>query len=112
LKNDKTDRAKESRLMRHKQSNTPAPFVELDAGEYLLDILMEAGPSKSSPMGGAEALDWRDLQAYDSFSAGMMEHWEALLVIQMSAAFVRGLDEGKSPFSKSPLEREKKNDPQ
>jgi hypothetical protein len=106
LKGDKSKRPKESRLMRHNANNTPAPFVELDAGEYLLEILMEAGPVKSQPMGGVAALSWGDLRDYDHFLAGGMEQWEDLLLIQMSGAFSTGMTEGASPFSIPPADRE------
>jgi hypothetical protein len=92
--------------MRHKAAKTLAPFVELDAGEYLLSILMEAGPIKAGPMGGPSALDWGDLRNYDYFSAGGIEHWEAKLLIRMSEAFVSGMNEGESSFSIAPADRE------
>jgi hypothetical protein len=106
LKNDKAERPKESRLMRHHATKTPAPFVKLEAGEYLLGILMEVGPIKSAPMGGAVALDWGDLRDYDYFSMVKLEEDEARLLIQMSAAFVKGMNEGVSPFSIPPVDRD------
>jgi hypothetical protein len=106
LKNDKSERPKESRLMRYNKSKTPAPLVALEAGEYLLGILMEAGPIKSQPMGGVVALHWGDLRDYDHFLVDRMEHWEAKLLIQMSEAFVTGMNEGASPFSIAPADRE------
>jgi hypothetical protein len=92
--------------MRHNAAKTPAPFVELDAGEYLVDILMEAGPIKSAPMGGVLAIHWGDLRDYDHFALGGIEYWEAKLLIQMSEAFVAGMNEGSSPFSIPPADRE------
>ena len=104
-KNDKSDRPKESRLMRHNANKTPAPFVELDAGEYLIGLLMKAGPIKSAPMGGAQALDWGNLRDYDHFLTVKLGEEDAGLLVQMSEAFVTGMNEGASPFSMSPLER-------
>jgi hypothetical protein len=106
LKGDKSERPKESRLMRHNASKTPAPFVELDVGEYLLNMLMDAGPIKSAPMGGVLALHWGDLRDYDHFSVSEIEYWEAKLLIQMSEAFANGMSEGASPFSIPPADRE------
>jgi hypothetical protein len=106
LKGDTTNRPKESRLMRHNASQTPAPFVELVAGEYLLNMLMEAGPIKSAPMGGPIALSWGDLRDYDHFSISPIDHWEASLLIEMSVAFVSGMNEGVSPFSIPPADRD------
>jgi hypothetical protein len=92
--------------MRHKASKTPAPLVTLDAGEYLLDALMDAGPTKSAPMGGVQSLDWVDLAAYASLAMPDLEPWEASLLNKMSAAFVAGMNEGTSPFSIPPADRE------
>ena len=91
--------------MRHNANDTPPPFVELDAGEYLVKILMEAGPVKSAPMGGVQALDWVDIAAYASLAMDEFDPWEATLVREMSAAFVAGMNEGTSPFSIPPNER-------
>jgi hypothetical protein len=106
MKGDTSKRPKESRLMRHHASNTPAPFVELDAGGYLLEILMEAGPIKSQPMDGFAAISWGDLRDYDHFLSNGIEQWEAKILIQMSGAFVTGMNEGASPFSIPPADRE------
>lgn len=91
--------------MRHTANKTPAPFVELDAGEYLLNILIEAGPIKSAPMGGVQSLDWVDLAAYATLTASDFEPWESLLLRKMSDAFVLGMNEGASPFSIPPADR-------
>jgi hypothetical protein len=87
MKGDKSKRPTESRLMRHNAAKTPAPFVELDAGEYLLNLLMEAGPIKSLTMAD-------------------LEPWEATILRKMSEAFVTGMNEGASPFSIPPADRE------
>ena len=92
--------------MRHSANKTPAPIVELDAGEYLIDILMEAGPTKSGPMGDSMALDRGSLRDYDYFSVVKLDEIEARLLIQMSRAFVSGMNEGESPFSIAPADRE------
>jgi len=93
--------------MRHTANSTPAPFVELDAGEYLLNILIEAGPIKSGPMGGFQSLDWVDIAAYASLTMDTIEPWEASLIKKMSDAFVTGMNEGTSPFSIPPDQRKK-----
>jgi hypothetical protein len=105
LKGDKSERPRESRLMQYNARETPAPFVELDAGEYLLNTLMEVGAIKSAAMGGFLALDWVDLAAYASLTMADIEPWEAKLLRKMSEAFVSGLNEGASPFSIPPADR-------
>jgi hypothetical protein len=106
MKGDKSKRPTENRLMRHNAAKTPAPFVELDAGEYLLNLLMEAGPIKSQPMGGFQALDWVDFAAYASLTMADLEPWEATILRKMSEAFVTGMNEGASPFSIPPADRD------
>jgi len=90
--------------MKHKKSKTPAPFVELEAGNYLLEMLMEAGPFGSGDMGN-RALTWPDITAYLTGYPCEVEHYERALLIKMSAAFVAGMDEGTSPFSIPPADR-------
>ena len=84
--------------------------MDVEAGAYLLHMLMEAGPVKSAPMGGAMALDWVDLQAYISMTVGDVDGWEASLLRRMSQAYATGLQEGSSPFSIPPIEREMKDE--
>ena len=84
--------------------------MDVEAGAYLLHMLMEAGPVKSAPMGGAMALDWVDLQAYISMTVGDVDGWEASLLRRMSQAYAVGLQEGASPFSIAPAEREIKDE--
>lgn len=105
-KNDTSERPKESRLMQHRKNDTSAPFIQVSAGGYLLDMLMEAGPAKPSDMGGFRALDWVDVTAYLTNYPCNVEHYERALIIKMSDAFVAGMGEGANPFSIAPNERE------
>lgn len=91
--------------MRHEATKTPPPFVEISVGGYMLDLLMEAGPVKSMPMGGFQALDWVDISAFASLTMDHIEIWEAKLLREMSDAFAVGLSEGTSAFSKAPADR-------
>jgi hypothetical protein len=81
----------------------------LEAGEYLIDMLMEAGPIKPGGMGGSVPLDWLDVQAYASLMCDDIADWEALLLVRMSQAFALGLSEGTNPFSIPPIDREDNN---
>jgi len=105
LKNDKSERPQESRAKQYRDAGKPAPYVELDAGGIFLEILMEAGPVKTSPMGGYMALDWVDLASYAALTLERVEPWEASLLRRMSQAYAAGLEEGKSPFSIAPADR-------
>lgn len=93
--------------MQYRAAKVAPPFVDVDEGAYFLHMLMEAGPVKSAPMGGAEALDWVDLHAYLSLAVGEVEGWEATLLRRMSQAYADGLSEGANPFSIAPVDRNK-----
>ena len=94
--------------MRYRATKVPAPFVQVDEGAVFLEILMEAGPVKSAPMGGFAALDWVDIAAYVELTMDRFEPWEASLLRRMSQAYAAGLTEGADPFSISPVERKEK----
>ncbi|PHR93487.1 MAG: hypothetical protein COA78_32820 [Blastopirellula sp.] len=81
------------------------PFVEVRAGGYLSDALFEAGPVKSDPMGGLGALEWVDIAAYVSLTGAISEPWEVQALRRMSAAYLRGMNEGRDPFSIAPVDR-------
>jgi len=93
--------------MRCEAAGKPAPFVEIEAGEYFLEMLMEAGPVKSGTMGGSEGLDWVDLTAYFAGYDFEVEHEDRVLLRKMSQAFANGLSEGTNPFSIAPVDRVK-----
>ena len=80
-------------------------MVQLEAGEYLLEMLMDAGPVKPMPMGGVGSLDWADLFPYFNLTYPEVEGWEARWIIAMSEAFAKGMSEGKSLASKAPMDR-------
>ena len=81
-------------------------MVEIEAGEYLLETMMTLGPVKPAPMGGVLALDWPDVIPYMTRYYPESEEWEARWIIGMSEAFAVGMDEGKSIFSKAPMDRQ------
>tara|TARA_R110000744_G_scaffold151628_4_gene265198 strand:+ start:4918 stop:5178 length:261 start_codon:yes stop_codon:yes gene_type:complete len=86
-------------------------MVQLDAGEYLLEMLMDAGPVKQMAMGGVGALGWGDLLPYFNLTYPEVEGWEARWIIGMSEAFAKGMDEGKSLASKAPMDRQQEATP-
>ena len=101
-------RTNETRAEKYRGAGKEPPFLDVGAGVYLLHMLMEAGPVKSAPVGGAVALDWVDLHAYISLTVGSVEDWEASLLRRMSLAYANGLQEGANPFSIAPADREMK----
>ena len=92
--------------MQFSDAGLPIPYLEIETGEYLLEMLYEAGPVKALPMGGIDALSWVDLYPYVTLMTDGIEPWEARQIIAMSKAFALGLDEGKNIFSIAPVDRE------
>lgn len=92
--------------MQYKDAGKPAPQVEIEAGGYLLEMLHEIGPIKAMPMGGVDAITWGDLYPYIRLTQGVIDEWEARLLIDMAKAFAAGFNEGKSPFSIAPMDRD------
>ena len=95
-----------SRAKQYQDAGHPPPFVPVQACGYLMDALIEAGPVKSDGMGNRVPLDWVDIKAYTDLTGAVTEPWEAAILRRMSAAFAQGMQEGKSPFSIPPTDRE------
>lgn len=83
------------------EGRTPKP-VEISAGQYLLEALFEAGPSKPGAMGGELPLEWLDVWAYMQATQAVSEPWEARALVQMSSAYVYEKAAGASVFSIEP----------
>jgi hypothetical protein len=92
--------------MQYADAGLPIPYLEIDVGGYLLEMLYEAGPVKALPMGGVDAITWSDLYPYIQLATDGVEVWEARQIIDMSKAFAQGLNEGKNIFSIAPIDRE------
>jgi hypothetical protein len=73
----------------------------------LLDDFRAVGRVKIHPMGGFAPLEWVDLAAYASLTSSQFEQWEALTLIDMSKAYLSGLNEGENPLGIMPSERKK-----
>lgn len=80
----------------------PLASVSIEAGEYLLDALISAGPCTWGPMGDAMPLSWLDLWAFGQATRAVSEPWEFETLHEMSRAFVSGLALGKSQFADPP----------
>jgi hypothetical protein len=81
------------------------PLVTLKAGQYLLDALMEAGPSKQDAMGGEGPLGWIDVWAYGQATQAIAEPWEFEALSRMSRAYVEGKIKGTHPLGIAPMDQ-------
>ena len=79
-------------------------MVEISAGEYLLDVMQQLGPIRSTGMGLA-APDWQEITAFASAFKLHMEPWEYRLIRKMCGAYLREFNAGKEPLSMPPIER-------
>lgn len=79
---------------------------DLEAGEYLLETLFEAGPTRVSGE-GEMPLDWASLWAYAQATGALAEPWEFRAVMAMSRAYLSAKHEGKNALCKAPVERER-----
>lgn len=85
----------------------PPPLVDLPAGQYLLDALLQAGPSKIAAMGGEGPLAWLDLWAYAQATQAVSEPWEFEALSRMSRAYVEGRQTGANPFGIAPVDQDR-----
>ncbi|MFP4239515.1 MAG: hypothetical protein ACLFRZ_09435, partial [Rhodosalinus sp.] len=99
---DKKKRDPKSRMQHYTDAGRPPPLVPLSAGQYLLEALIEAGPSKHDAMGGETALTWLDLWAYGQATQAVTEPWEFEALSRMSRAYVEGKMKGAHPLAKPP----------
>lgn len=75
-------------------------------GQYLLDMLLEAGPTKHIGQGEEHPLSWSDLHAYACCTGAVQEVWEFELLKELSIEFLQGKIQGKSPLSIEPYLQE------
>jgi hypothetical protein len=79
-------------------------MVQLDAGEYLLDALMKLGFCAIAPMIGPAPHSYGNVFDFARATQRIDEPWEIEALVDMSSAYCRGLNRGKNPFAKSPLQ--------
>lgn len=95
---------KQTRGQRYIAAGVPMPLVELDAGEYILDMVQQLGPIRSAGM-GLTIPDWQEVVAFASASSLDLEPWEYRLIRRMCAGYLREFNAGKEPLSIPPIER-------
>ncbi len=81
----------------------PFGLPELEAGQYLVDALTDAGFTVFDAM-GERPLSWQDLDAYARCSGGFWEHWELRALRSMSLAYLSAKQAGADPLAIPPCE--------
>lgn len=82
---------------------------EIDAGEYLIEIMREMGPFQSNGM-GLVVTPWAEMKAFAAAMRVDLEPWEFTLLRRMCAAYLSGYQTGREPLSIPPMERGKEDD--
>ena len=80
------------------------PLPELEAGEYLLNAMHDAGAFTQSDMGGVASLTWLELGAYCNQTGELGEPWENKTVIELSREYVSGYNIGTNPLGIPPYD--------
>lgn len=86
-----------------KRQDRPLGLPELDAGAYIVNALVEAGPTIFDGM-GERPLSWVDIDAYARATGGDWQPWELRAVFGMSRAYLAGKQAGKEPLAVPPTE--------
>lgn len=76
----------------------------MTSGQYLLDALLEAGPSYRDALGSERSLGWSEIHVYQMASQAITEPWEARALIDMSRAYLKGKIIGTDPLGMEPME--------
>lgn len=77
----------------------------MPAGQYLATALHKLGCFTRDDVGGERPLDWQTLWAFGQATGAIEEPWEYELLADMSAAYLRGRQEGMDVLSMSPVMR-------
>ena len=80
-------------------------MVELEAGDYLLDLVQQLGPIRYTGM-GMTVPEWHEVTAFAHAAGLSLAAWEYRLIRRMCAAYLREYSAGKDPLSMPPIERE------
>lgn len=85
---------------RYKTRTVPMP--PLEGGHYLLNILMEIGPTKIVGMGSAFGIDEVDIAAWQANSGLRLSGWEAQTVRRLSQEYAAELSSSKDANAQPP----------
>lgn len=97
-------KAQGTRLERKKQNGIEPRFVELEAGDYLLDALVRMGLCLNDPMTGQTALPYADILAFSNATGRISEPWEMEALHDMSRAYLEGLAYGARNVRTEPID--------
>lgn len=77
----------------------------MDAGGYLIEALLDAGPTAPGPMGGEMPLSWTDIWDYAQATRAITEPWEMKLLSQFSREYLAAKLAGADVFAIDPVDQ-------
>jgi hypothetical protein len=95
----------ETRLDMMRRTGQGLDLPELAAGDYLVDALFKAGPTKAGGMGEVP-MDWLDIWAFAQSTGDVSEPWEAEALHSMSRAYLAAKTAGENPLAIPPIEQD------
>lgn len=82
----------------------PNGLPEIEAGQYLIDAWMAAGPTAPGAMGEVP-LDWPAVVAFAQATGAISEPWEFQAVIDMSRGYVVAKTIGENALAIPPVKQ-------
>ena len=87
------------------ENGNPIPFVEIDAGAYLMRELKEMGPIKNNGFGVVARSDGEIIDYFRGIKIDLL-NWEFALMRKMCHAFLQGVRTGNDRFGIMPMKRD------
>lgn len=84
----------------------PLPLPEIEAGEYLIEAMIELEPIRSNGV-GLVVPDWQEILAFKDANELPLVAWENRLIRKMCKVYLSGFNSGKEALSIPPMERGK-----
>lgn len=77
---------------------------------WLIEHMMQAGPTTFDAMGNERSLTWADINEYHVATHELPAPWMRILVKEFSEEYLSGKNEGKNPLSMSPYAQQMEDD--
>lgn len=96
------------RIRRMKDDGDEPELPPIEAGAYIVDLLMEIGPAHEG-MAGPVPITYRDLAAYEGVTGVPLDGFEARILRVLSIAWCAGINESRAhnappPYIAAPTE--------
>lgn len=89
-----------------KEGEEPQLTVNGDEYSWLLEAMIQAGPTTFDANANERCLTWGEINDYGEAVQTLTEPWMKVVVFELSRAYLLGKIEGKNPLSIPPNQRE------